>query len=53
MRRDISTRLFRWGRLSLLIEPRDIWLGVFIAPHAVYICVIPCLPFRWARKEAK
>ena len=51
MPRDLSTRLFRIGRLSLILEPRDLWFGVYAGPDAVYITLIPCLPIRWARKE--
>lgn len=47
--RDLSTVLWRRGRLSLLFEPRDIWLGVFIGPGAVYVCLVPCVAVRWAR----
>lgn len=50
-RRDLSTRLLRLGRLSLVFEPRDIWLGLYIGPDAIYLTLIPCLPLRWARKE--
>ena len=48
MRRDLSTRLLKCG-LSLVFEPRDLWLGLYIGPDAIYITLIPCLPFRWAR----
>ena len=51
MQPDLSTRLLKAGRLSLIFEPRDIWLGVYLAPSAVYICLIPCLPVRWARRR--
>lgn len=51
MQRDLSTILFRIGRLSLVLEPRDLWLGVYVAPRAVYVCVIPCLPLRWERRR--
>lgn len=51
MRRDLSTRLLRIGRLSLMFEPRDIWWGLYIGRTAVYLTLIPCLPLRWARKE--
>jgi hypothetical protein len=36
-------------RLRIYLEPRDIWVGVYVAPQAVYVCPIPCLVFRWAR----
>jgi hypothetical protein len=35
------------GRLSLYIEPRDIWIGVYVAPSAVYICPVPLLVIKW------
>lgn len=47
--RDLSTRLLKAGRLSLVFEPRDIWLGLYIGPDAIYLTLIPCLPIRWAR----
>lgn len=51
--RDLSTRLLRIGRLSLILEPRDVWVGVYAAPDAVYITLIPCLPIRWARTPGR
>lgn len=39
------------GRLRIYIEPRDWWVGVYIAPHAVYVCPLPLLVFRWSRRE--
>ena len=52
MPRDLTTRLLKCGRLSLLFEPRDIWVGVYVAPKAVYVCVVPCLPVKWERRRA-
>lgn len=49
MQRDLKTRLIKAGRLSLVFEPRDIWLGLYIGPDAIYLTLIPCLPLRWAR----
>jgi len=49
--RDLSTRLLKAGRLSLVFEPRDFWVGLYAGPDAVYLTLIPCLPIRWARKE--
>ena len=49
--RDLSTRLWRCGRLSLVFEPRDIWLGVYVAPGAVYACLVPCFPLKWERRK--
>lgn len=47
---DTSTRLLRLGRLSLVLEPRDLWVGVYVAPGAVYVCLVPCLPLKWERR---
>jgi hypothetical protein len=48
--RDLSTGLLRLGRLSLVFEPRDWWIGLYVAPGAVYACLVPCLPLRWERR---
>jgi hypothetical protein len=37
----------RRHRLEIYLEPRDLWIGVFVAPSAVYVCPLPCLVFRW------
>jgi hypothetical protein len=37
-------------RLSVYLEPRDLWIGAYVAPHAVYVCPLPCLVFRWIRR---
>ena len=37
-------------RLRIYLEPRDIWVGVYVAPQAVYICPLPFVVFRWHRK---
>jgi|HubBroStandDraft_1064217.scaffolds.fasta_scaffold1287007_2 hypothetical protein len=34
--RDLSTRLAKW-------------FGLYAGPDAIYLTLIPCLPFRWAR----
>lgn len=49
--RDLTTVLCRLGRLSLVLEPRDLWLGVYVAPGAVCVCLVPCLPLRWERRR--
>jgi len=36
-------------RVSLYIEPRDLWVGVFVSPSAVYACLLPCLVIRIQR----
>ena len=38
------------GRLQVYIEPRDMWVGAYVAPAAVYVCPLPMLVFRWSRK---
>lgn len=38
-----------WRRLSVYIEPRDWWVGVYVAPGAVFVCPLPTLVFRWQR----
>jgi hypothetical protein len=49
--RDLSTRLLHVRRLSLVFEPRDVWIGFYVAPRAVYVCLVPCLPLRWERER--
>jgi hypothetical protein len=41
-------RLFR-GRLVIYIEPRDAWIGAYIAEDYVYVCPVPFLVVRWSR----
>jgi hypothetical protein len=36
-------------RLQVYLDPRDVWVGVYVAPVAVYVCPLPCLVLRWAR----
>ncbi|MBO4273121.1 hypothetical protein [Microbispora triticiradicis] len=40
----------RRGRLSVYLEPRDIWVGVYVAPAAVYVCPLPLLVLKWDRR---
>jgi len=42
--------LFR-GRLLLYIEPRDIWIGAYVAEDYIYVCPLPLLVFRWERRH--
>lgn len=44
-----STVLWRRGRFALVFHPRDIWIGVHVSKHAVYVCALPTLAFRWSR----
>lgn len=43
------TRRLAIGRLAIYVEPRDIWVGVYVAPQAVYVCPLPMLVVRWSR----
>lgn len=36
-------------RLRIYLEPRDVWVGVYVAPLAIYICPLPCVVIRWTR----
>lgn len=38
-----------FGRLALYLEPRDAWVGVYVAPAAVYVCPLPFVVVRWVR----
>ena len=37
------------GRLQVYLEPRDLWIGAYLAEHALYLCPLPCLVLRWTR----
>jgi hypothetical protein len=50
MPRDLSTRLLKLGRLSLVFEPRDIWVGLYVSRRAVFVCLVPCLAVKWERR---
>lgn len=43
------TRRLRWRRCSLYLEPRDVWIGVYVARQAVYVCPLPMLVIKWER----
>jgi hypothetical protein len=46
---DLKTRLWQRGRVSLWLEPRDIWLGYFHGKDASYLVILPMLPVRIER----
>lgn len=50
MPRELTRALWRRGRLWLLLEPRDLWIGVYVAPKAVYVGLVPCLVLKFERK---
>lgn len=39
----------RHYRPHLLLEWRDIWVGVYVGKDAVYVCLIPCVVLKWCR----
>lgn len=45
----ISERRLRLGRMHLYVEPRDAWVGVYVAPEAVYICPFPFVVIKLRR----
>jgi hypothetical protein len=46
-------RRLRVGRLSVYIEPRDAWIGVYVARDAIYLLLVPLLVFRWQRQTVR
>lgn len=38
------------GRLSVYLEPRDIWVGLYLSDTALYFCPLPLIVFRWRRR---
>ena len=47
---DLPKILWRRGRLWVIFEPRDGWVGFYVARKAVYVCLLPCLVVKWERK---
>lgn len=39
-------------RLMMYIEPRDAWIGLYLARDAVYVCLLPFIVIRWQRRAA-
>lgn len=50
--RDLSTVLWKRGRLSVVLEPRAWLIGLYVAHGALYACLVPCLAVRWQWKPA-
>lgn len=47
----ISDHRLRCGRLSVYIEPRDLWVGLFRdPPRAWYVVPFPTLVVKWTRQ---
>jgi len=38
------------GRLAIYLEPRDVWVGVYVAGRHLYVCLLPCVVLRWTRQ---
>lgn len=39
------------ARLRLYLEPRDAWVGVYNAPSAVYVCLLPFLVIKYRKRS--
>lgn len=39
------------GRVEIYLEPRDVWVGVYVSDAAVYVCPLPFVVFRISRGE--
>lgn len=37
------------GRLRIYFEPRDAWIGLYVAPSALYFCPLPFLVVKLSR----
>ncbi len=49
--RRAEARRLTIGRLQVYIEPRDAWIGVYVAPQAVYVLPVPFVVLRWSRSQ--
>ncbi len=49
----LRSKSWPWGRLTIYIEPRDLWVGAYVADNYVYVCPLPTIVFRWARAGAR
>jgi hypothetical protein len=38
------------SRICIYVEPRDAWIGAYVAADAVYVCLLPFVVIRWARR---
>lgn len=39
--------------MRLYIEPRDAWVGYYRGETNHYVCVLPCIVFKWRRRVRK
>jgi len=37
-------------RLRIYFYWRDLWLGLYVVPDAIYVCPLPTIVIRWQRK---
>ena len=49
-RRNWPLALVHRGRFWLIFEPRDLWVGAYVAAKAVYVCPVPCVVLKWDRR---
>lgn len=40
-RLSFGSRQREYGQIYL--DPRDWWIGAYVAPAAVYVCLLPCI----------
>jgi hypothetical protein len=45
----VNGRRVAFGRVQVYVEPRDVWIGVYVAQRAIYVCPVPMLVIRWSR----
>jgi len=38
------------SRIRIYVEPRDAWIGAYVAADAVYVCLLPFVVIQWARR---
>jgi hypothetical protein len=36
--------------VRIYMDQRDLWIGVYVSPDAIYVCPLPCIVFRWQRR---
>jgi hypothetical protein len=51
--KKLSDRRLRRGRLAVYLEPRDIWIGVYRGPDAVYVLPLPFVVFKWTHTAGR
>lgn len=40
-----------FGSVRIEWVPRDLWLGAYVGPGRIYLCLLPMLPISWARRD--